>query len=69
MDLDLSAILPVSLPGLALNETSAPPPPPPSSPNSAEDSILTQTKNNKIQTLPIGFVDGNIFSTDLRNVF
>jgi hypothetical protein len=40
-DLDLNAILPTALPGVALNETLAasppPPPPPPSSVSSAED--------------------------------
>jgi hypothetical protein len=37
-DLDLSAILPIALPGITLNETlAAPPPPPPSSASSAED--------------------------------
>ncbi len=37
-DLDLSAILPIALPGITLNETlAAPPPPPPASASSAED--------------------------------
>jgi len=37
-DLDLSAILPIALPGITLNETlAAPPPPAPSSASSAED--------------------------------
>jgi hypothetical protein len=36
-DLDLSAILPTALPGIALNETLAAPPPPPPSASLAED--------------------------------
>jgi hypothetical protein len=38
-DLDFSAILPTSLPGLALSETSVPPPPPPPSPPSPTPTV------------------------------
>jgi hypothetical protein len=38
-DLDFSAILPTSLPGLALSETSVPPPPPPPSPSSPAPTV------------------------------
>jgi hypothetical protein len=38
-DLDFSAILPTSLPGLALSETSVPPPPPPPSPPSPAPTV------------------------------